>query len=217
MTNYIATKFLLHDIMRKNLCRHVYKGILLGKYSIVPVNIFQDEAYYHLPVRAVILWADMPAKGRTYRIFDQRFELLPCTIQIFIHTLPPAIIHVSAHLLDKLFTTIYTKFIYFTSSFCMSLFAALFNGYVFIHHPATHRTKSHWSINTAVIEIWASISLYHYILVLSIQQIDLSGAKNFVNPDTYLFLAERRNDGCNIFHTPAQFVELTYIVTACHK
>ena len=39
------------------------------------------------------------------------------------------------------------------------------------NHPATYRAETHRSVNMAMIDIWTSISLRHYLLILSIQQI----------------------------------------------
>ena len=50
----------------------------------------------------------------------------------------------------------------------MFIFTAVFNGYVSIYYHATHWTGMHRSINTAVIKVWTSIILYHYLLIFYI-------------------------------------------------
>jgi hypothetical protein len=106
--------------------------------------------------------------------------------------------------MDKLFATIYTILTSFTSFYYMFLFAAsAFNGYIFIHHPATHRAEVHRSVNTAMIEIWTSISLYHLSFDPLYTTDWLSVAKNFINPGTYLFLVERSYDG--LYNFPYAF------------
>ena len=77
----------------------------------------------------------------------------------------------------------------------MFIFTTIFNDYIAIYHLATHRAETHRSVNIAMIEIWTSVPLYHLSFdpLYTIKR--LSGAKNVINPGTYLFLVERSCDG----------------------
>jgi len=64
--------------------------------------------------------------------------------------------------LDKLFATMQTILVSFTSAFCVFLFSTLLDGDVFIHHLATHRAKAHRGVSAPVIKVGAIVSpRYH--------------------------------------------------------
>ncbi len=71
--------------------------------------------------------------------------------------------------LDKLFTTIQTILVSFTSAFCVFLFSTLFDGDVFIHDLATHRAEAHRSVSAPVIEVGAIVCPRYHLFFLSVQ------------------------------------------------
>ena len=70
--------------------------------------------------------------------------------------------------MDKLFATIHTIRVSFTSALGMFLFITLSNGDVFIYHLATFWTKADWNVFAIVIIIGAIVSLCYHFSFLSI-------------------------------------------------
>ena len=87
-----------------------------------------------LPLRVRIAWMDRHSWGDASR---PRASLL-------------------LYSLDKLFATIQTILVSFTSAFCVFLFSTLLDRDVFIHHLATHWAKAHMM---ASISLSAKVSL----------------------------------------------------------
>ena len=55
-----------------------------------------------------------------------------------------------------------------TSALCMFLFVTPFNGNLFIHHLAAHRTEPHGGVGSSVVEVGAMVCLHYRLFLLFI-------------------------------------------------
>jgi hypothetical protein len=91
--------------------------------------------------------------------------------------------------MDKLFTTIHTIFVSFTSAYGMFLFFTLFNGDFFIEHLAAVRAKVHPSVFALVIKVGTIHFLWHHSSLLAIY-----GYKFSNSPIIFIYSSFSHND-----------------------